>query len=83
MTIAMNQDVNSLLQLIRDGIDIVKQLYHSKDNHIKVRALVAMCKMGEYFMSGVEMNISVTPLYFKVPRPDTTLPSDPLQTGPP
>jgi len=25
---------------------VVKQLYHSKDYHIKVRALVAMCKMG-------------------------------------
>lgn len=36
-------------QLIRDGIDVVKKLYQSKDNHIKVRALVAMCKMGMLF----------------------------------
>ncbi len=34
------------LQLISQGIDVVKQLYNSKNHHIKVRALVAMCKMG-------------------------------------
>ena len=33
--------------LISQGVDILKQLYKSPDDKIKVRALVGMCKMGE------------------------------------
>lgn len=30
------------------GVEIMKQLYHSKDEGIKVRALVGLCKIGSY-----------------------------------
>ena len=32
--------------IVNSGIDILKQLYQSKDDHIKVRALVGLCKLG-------------------------------------
>jgi tetratricopeptide (TPR) repeat protein len=32
--------------IISQGMDILKELYKSKDDHIKVRALVGMCKLG-------------------------------------
>jgi len=37
------KDSNSI---VNSGVDILKQLYHSKDDHIKVRALVGLCKLG-------------------------------------
>ena len=30
------------------GVDILKNLYHSKDDGIRVRALVGLCKLGSY-----------------------------------
>ena len=33
--------------LISQGVDILKQLYRSSEDRIKVRALVGMCKMGK------------------------------------
>ncbi|XP_070492093.1 protein unc-45 homolog B [Chironomus tepperi] len=32
--------------LIASGVDILKKLYHSKDEGIRVRALVGLCKLG-------------------------------------
>jgi tetratricopeptide (TPR) repeat protein len=32
--------------IVTQGVDILKQLYKSKDDHIKVRALVGLCKLG-------------------------------------
>ena len=32
--------------LILQGVDILKQLYKSKDDQIKVRALVGLCKLS-------------------------------------
>ena len=32
--------------IVRDGTDILKQLYKSKDDQIKVRALVGLCKLA-------------------------------------
>ena len=32
--------------IINQGMDILKTLYKSKNDHIKVRALVGMCKLG-------------------------------------
>lgn len=32
--------------LITSGVDILKKLYHSKDEGVKVRALVGLCKLG-------------------------------------
>lgn len=34
--------------LSTQGVEIMKQLYHSKDEGIKVRALVGLCKIGSY-----------------------------------
>lgn len=33
--------------IINQGVDIIKKLYQSKSDHIKVRALVGLCKLGE------------------------------------
>eukprot|EP00095_Tigriopus_kingsejongensis_P001782 snap_masked-scaffold225_size250570-processed-gene-1.3 protein:Tk01782 transcript:snap_masked-scaffold225_size250570-processed-gene-1.3-mRNA-1 annotation:"protein unc-45 homolog b" len=32
--------------IVQQGIDVLKELYNSKNDHIKVRALVGMCKLG-------------------------------------
>ncbi|KAM7364628.1 unc-45 myosin chaperone [Cochliomyia hominivorax] len=34
--------------LCSGGVDILKKLYHSKDDSIRVRALVGLCKLGSY-----------------------------------
>ncbi|XP_058978568.1 protein unc-45 homolog B-like [Musca domestica] len=34
--------------LCSGGVDILKKLYHSKDDGIRVRALVGLCKIGSY-----------------------------------
>uniref|UniRef100_A0A1A9X234 Protein unc-45 homolog B n=1 Tax=Glossina brevipalpis TaxID=37001 RepID=A0A1A9X234_9MUSC len=34
--------------LCSGGVDILKKLYHSKDDGIRVRALVGLCKLGSY-----------------------------------
>lgn len=34
--------------LCAGGVDILKKLYHSKDDGIRVRALVGLCKIGSY-----------------------------------
>lgn len=44
--IAATQKKKDSSMIITQGIDVLKQLYKSKDDHIKVRALVGMCKMG-------------------------------------
>jgi len=41
--IQKKKDSNSI---VNSGVDILKQLYQSKDDHIKVRALVGLCKLG-------------------------------------
>merc|ERR1719367_2784903 len=41
--IQKKKDSNSI---VNSGVDILKQLYQSKNDHIKVRALVGMCKLG-------------------------------------
>jgi protein unc-45 len=33
--------------LISQGINVVKRLYKSKNDHIRVRALVGLCKLGK------------------------------------
>ena len=40
---AKKKDANAI---INQGMDILKLLYKSKNDHIKVRALVGMCKLG-------------------------------------
>ena len=40
---AKKKDANAI---ISQGMDILKTLYKSKNDHIKVRALVGMCKLG-------------------------------------
>ena len=40
---AKKKDAN---MIVRDGTDILKQLYKSKDDQIKVRALVGLCKLA-------------------------------------
>ena len=40
---AKKKDASSI---ISQGMDILKTLYKSKNDHIKVRALVGMCKLG-------------------------------------
>ena len=45
--IAATQKKKDSSMIITQGIDVLKQLYKSKDDHIKVRALVGMCKMGK------------------------------------
>merc|ERR1719309_1459566 len=37
------QDANAI---VNQGLNILKSLYHSKNDHIKVRALVGLCKLG-------------------------------------
>ncbi len=32
--------------IVQQGVDILKQLYQSKNDHIKVRAVVGLCKLG-------------------------------------
>ena len=32
--------------VLQSGVDIMKQLYESKNDHIRVRALVGLCKIG-------------------------------------
>ena len=44
--IASAQKKKDTSVLISQGIDVVKRLYNSKNDHIKVRALVGMCKLG-------------------------------------
>lgn len=34
--------------IITQGVDILKKLYHSKDDGVRVRALVGLCKLGSY-----------------------------------
>lgn len=46
--IAATQKKKDTGTLITQGIDILKQLYNSKNDHIKVRALVGMCKLGKF-----------------------------------
>ena len=45
--IAAAQKKKDTSMIINQGIDVIKRLYNSKNDHIKVRALVAMCKMGK------------------------------------
>merc|ERR1719411_2123738 len=40
---AKKKDAN---MIVRDGTDILKQLYKSKDDQIKVRALVGLCRLA-------------------------------------
>ncbi|XP_031638341.1 protein unc-45 homolog B [Contarinia nasturtii] len=41
--------------IMSQGVDILKNLYHSKDDSIKVRALVGLCKVGS--SGGVDASI--------------------------
>lgn len=41
--------------IISQGVDILKKLYNSKDDAIKVRALVGLCKLGSH--GGVDASI--------------------------
>lgn len=41
--------------IMSQGVDILKRLYHSKDDTIKVRALVGLCKLGS--SGGVDASI--------------------------
>lgn len=41
--------------IMSQGVDILKKLYHSKDDSIKVRALVGLCKVGS--SGGVDASI--------------------------
>lgn len=41
--------------IISQGVDILKKLYNSKDDGIKVRALVGLCKLGSH--GGVDASI--------------------------
>lgn len=34
--------------VLQSGVDILKKLYKSADDHIKIRALVGLCKLGSY-----------------------------------
>ena len=44
--IASTQKKKDSNMIVGQGVDILKQLYQSKDDHIKVRALVGLCKLG-------------------------------------
>ena len=44
--IASTQKKKNSSMIVQQGVDILKQLYKSKDDHIKVRALVGLCKLG-------------------------------------
>merc|ERR1712018_250306 len=44
--IASCQKKKDTNMIVQQGIDILKQLYQSKNDHIKVRALVGLCKLG-------------------------------------
>lgn len=41
--VAKKKDSN---MIVSQGVDVLKQLYNSKNDHIKVRALVGLCKLG-------------------------------------
>jgi len=44
--IASTQKKKNSNTIVQQGVDILKQLYASKNDHIKVRALVGLCKLG-------------------------------------
>ena len=44
--IAATQKKKDSNMIVQQGVDILKQLYQSKNDHIKVRALVGLCKLG-------------------------------------
>ncbi|ALC47205.1 unc-45 [Drosophila busckii] len=46
--IAASSKKDKAKALCEQGVQILKQLYHSKDDAIRVRALVGLCKLGSY-----------------------------------
>lgn len=44
--IASCQKKKDTAMIVQQGVDILKELYQSKNDHIKVRALVGLCKLG-------------------------------------
>lgn len=39
-------DKSSCEGILADGLPVLKQLYHSKDDRVRVRAMVGLCKLG-------------------------------------
>lgn len=46
--IAATSKLDKAKAIINQGVDILKSLYRSKDDGVKVRALVGLCKLGSY-----------------------------------
>ncbi|EDW83829.1 uncharacterized protein Dwil_GK13474 [Drosophila willistoni] len=46
--IAASSKKDKAKALCEQGVDILKRLYHSKNDAIRVRALVGLCKLGSY-----------------------------------
>ncbi|XP_015038028.1 protein unc-45 homolog B [Drosophila pseudoobscura] len=46
--IAASSKKDKAKALSENGVDILKRLYHSKNDAIRVRALVGLCKLGSY-----------------------------------
>ncbi|XP_039492698.1 protein unc-45 homolog B isoform X2 [Drosophila santomea] len=46
--IAASSKKDKAKALCEQGVDILKRLYHSKNDGIRVRALVGLCKLGSY-----------------------------------
>lgn len=46
--IAATSKLDKAKAIINQGVDILKNLYRSKDDGVKVRALVGLCKLGSY-----------------------------------
>lgn len=46
--IAATSKLDKAKTIINQGVDILKSLYRSKDDGVKVRALVGLCKLGSY-----------------------------------
>lgn len=46
--VAATSKVDKAKTIITQGVDILKHLYRSKDDGVRVRALVGLCKLGSY-----------------------------------
>lgn len=46
--VAATSKVDKAKTIITQGVDILKSLYKSKDDGVRVRALVGLCKLGSY-----------------------------------
>lgn len=46
--VAATSKVDKAKSIITQGVDILKSLYRSKDDGVRVRALVGLCKLGSY-----------------------------------